>query len=160
MKHRTLVLLLTSLTAAVSPIKYAPAADAPNFVVPFELNGQFGSILIQAQVNGRAGLLLVDTGCSHTVLSPAIVGVNPLFSPRASAPVKGSALTGVAAWARATIEIGTLKWSDRRVLVTDGFDEISKNMKQKVDGLVGEDLLKEFTCVVIDFRNRRLVLQR
>ncbi len=160
MKHRTLAFLLTSLIAAVAPTGNLPAAEATNFAVPFELNGQFGAILIQAQVNGRTGLLLVDTGSSHTVLSPDIVGVNPLFSPRASAPVKGSALTGVAAWARATIEIGTMRWPDRRVLVTDGFREISKNMREKVDGLIGEDLLKEFTLVVIDFRNRRLVLDR
>ena len=160
MNHRTLVLLLTSLTSAVSPTKYAPAADATNLVVPFELNSQFGSILIQAQVNGRAGLLLVDTGCSHTVLSPDILGVSPLSSPPASAPVKGSALTGVAGWAKATIEIGTMRWPDRRVLVTDGFREISKSMREKVDGLIGEDLLKEFRLVVIDFRNRRLIFDR
>jgi hypothetical protein len=160
MKRRATIFILIWLTAAVSPAKSVAGSGASELTIPFEVNRQFGSILIQVRVNGRPAVLLVDTGSSHTVLSGDILGVSPLFLRRASAPVKGSALTGIAAWAVATIDVGTMRWPDQRVLVMDGFSDISKGMKEKVDGLIGEDLLKEFGSVVIDFKNHRLLLHR
>jgi hypothetical protein len=144
----------------MSRTQNVPAPGAPNFAIPFELNRQFGSILIQVQVNGRPAWLLVDTGSSHTILSAEIVGVNPLFLARAGVPVKGSGLIGIAGWGAATIELGTIRWANRKVLVMEEFQEISKGMKQRVDGILGEDLLNEFASVVLDYKNHRLVLQR
>ncbi|HXW91014.1 MAG TPA: retropepsin-like aspartic protease [Terriglobales bacterium] len=160
MKYRVTVFVLTFLAATgVSRTQSVPAPTKDDLTIPFEVNGQFGSILIRVQVNHRPAQLLVDTGSSHTVLSAELLGVSPGLLQPASAPVKGSALRGVAGWTGATIEIGTARWPDRRVLVMDGFSQISKSMKEKVDGLMGEDLLKEFTFVVIDFRNHRLILR-
>lgn len=160
MKHRIPVFLLTCLSlAAVSRTQGVPSAGPSSFAIPFELNRQFGSILIQVQVNGRPACLLVDTGSSHTILSAEIVGVNPLFLARASVPVKGSGLIGTAGWGTATIELGTIRWANRRVLVMEEFRAISKSMKQRVDGILGEDLLNEFASVMLDYKNHRLVLQ-
>ena len=161
MKQRIPVFVLTCLAlVAISRTQNVPRSGGPSFTIPFELNRQFGSILIQVQVNGRPARLLVDTGSSHTILSADIVGVNPLFLARASVPVKGSGLIGTAGWGAATIELGTIKWANRRVLVMEEFREISKNMKQRVDGILGEDLLNEFASVVLDYKNHRLVLER
>jgi hypothetical protein len=60
--------------------------------------------------------------------------------------------------AKATVEVGTITWPDRRVLVMNDFDEISNSMKRRVDGILGEDVLKEFDVVAIDFKHHRLVL--
>jgi len=159
MKYRVAVFVLTFLAAAgVGQTQSVPAPAKDDLTIPFEINRQFGSILIRVQVNNRPAQLLVDTGSSHTVLSTDLLGVSPALLQPASAPVKGSALKGIAGWTGATIEIGTARWPDRRVLVMDGFSEISKSMKEKVDGLMGQDFLKEFTFVVIDFRNHRLIL--
>ena len=160
MKHRVPVFVLTCLTlVVVSRTQNVPRSGASSFTIPFELNRQFGSILIQVQVNGRPAWLLVDTGSSHTILSADIVGVNP-FLTRAGVPVKGSGLIGLAGWGAATIELGTIKWANRRVLVMQEFREISKGMRQRVDGILGEDLLDEFASVVLDYKNHRLVLER
>ena len=161
MKQRIPVFVLTCLAlVAISRTQNVPRSGGPSFTIPFELNRQFGSILIQVQVNGRPARLLVDTGSSHTILSTEIVGVNPMLLPRAGVPVKGSGLIGIAGWDVATIELGTIKWANRRVLVMEEFREISKNMKQRVDGILGEDLLNEFASVVLDYKNHRLVLER
>jgi hypothetical protein len=40
------------------------------------------------------------------------------------------------------------------------FRQISKSMKQRVDGILGEDVLNDFTSVAIEFKNHRLVLTR
>jgi len=126
--------------------------------ITFEINGHFGSILIRAQVNGHPATLVVDTGSSHTILSSELVQVRTLALERADAPAKGSGLVGSAGWAKAAVEVGTSTWPDRRVLVMNDFQELSASMKQRVDGILGEDVLKEFNSVVIDFKHHRLVL--
>jgi len=161
MKHQIVVVILTCLSAAaVRRLQSAPPTGYPDLAIPFELNRQFGSILIEVQVNRHPAWLLVDTGSSHTVLSADLLEVSPLFFKRATVRVKGTGLTGIAGWATATIDLGTIQWANRKVLVTKDFQEISKSEQRRVDGILGEDVLNEFTSVVIDFKNRRLILRR
>jgi hypothetical protein len=137
-----------------------PGSSDASDGIPFEVSGDFGVLLIRAQINGQAATLLVDTGSSHTLLSPELLQVRPLALEQAGPPVRGSGFTGRAGWAKATIRLGADTWRDHEVLVTEDFHQISKNMKQRVDGILGEDLLKEFHFVLIDFKGRRLVLRR
>ena len=161
MKHQIVLVVLTCLTAAAGRrVQSMPSAGCPDLAIPFELNRQFGSILIEVQVNRHPAWLLVDTGSSHTVLSADLLEINPLFLKRATVRVKGSGLTGTAGWATATIDLGTIQWANRKVLVTKDFREISRSLQQRVDGILGEDVLNEFTSVVIDFKNHRLILRR
>lgn len=161
MKYRSAIFVLTCLTVTTAGwTQNVPPGAGSTVEVPFERNRQFGSILVRVHVNGKPAILLVDTGSSHTLLSADILGVNPLFLERAAAPVKGSGLIGIAGWTTATIDLGTINWANRKVLVMDEFREISKSMKQRVDGILGEDVLNEFTSVAIDFKNHRLVLHR
>jgi predicted aspartyl protease len=127
--------------------------------IPFEVSRHFGAILIRAQVNGHPATLVVDTGSSHTILSSDLLQVRPLALEHAY-PAKGSGYVGTAGWAKATVEVGALRWPDRKVLVMNDFQEISNSMKQKVDGILGEDVLKEFDSVVIDFKHHRLFVLR
>jgi hypothetical protein len=101
---------------------------------------------------------LLDTGSSNTILSSELLQVRPLALEHANAPAKGSGYVGNAGWAKATLEVGTLRWPDRKVLVMNDLQQISNSMKQRVDGILGEDVLKEFDSVVIDFKHRRLFL--
>jgi predicted aspartyl protease len=115
--------------------------------------------LIKAQVNGRPAKLVVDTGSSHTILSSELLQVRPLALARADAPAKGSGYVGSAGWAKATVEVGTVKWSDHRVLVMNDFQDMSNSLQERVDGIIGADILREFNIVIIDFKNRRLFLR-
>jgi hypothetical protein len=85
--------------------------------------------------------------------------VRAIALDQADPPAKGSGFTGRAGWANATVTLGANTWANRKILVTDDFREISKGMKQRVDGILGEDLLKEFHFVLIDFKHHRLVLR-
>jgi hypothetical protein len=102
----------------------------------------------------------MDTGSSHTIHSSELLQVRPLGLEHAAAPAKGSGYVGTAAWARATVDVGALRWPDRKVLVMSDFQEISNSMKQRVDGILGEDVLKNFSSVVIDFKHHRLFVLR
>jgi predicted aspartyl protease len=78
MQHRTATFLLTCLTvAAAGPAQNVHTEAAPSVDIPFELNHQFGSILVRVRVNGEPAVLLVDTGSSHTILSGTFLGLNP-----------------------------------------------------------------------------------
>lgn len=131
--------------------------DAPNGI-PFEVNRDFGTILIRAQVNRQPATLIVDTGSSHSILSSELLRVRSLALERADAPAKVSGYVGNAGWSKATLGIGAMTWPDRRVLVMDDFRGLSNSMKQRVDGIIGEDVLREFNLVVVDFKHHRLVL--
>jgi len=152
----SLMLLLAAV--AVAPGQDISGEGYSRSGIPLEVNRYFGSILIRAQVNGHPATLLVDTGSSHTIVASELLQVRPLALEHADAPAKGSGYVGRAAWAKATIEVGTLTWRDRKVLVMNDFQELSNSMKQRVDGILGQDALKEFDSVVIDFKHRRLVL--
>jgi Aspartyl protease len=161
MKRGVSFVVLTCLTATV--VGWAqglPREGDLQTGIPFEVNRNFGSILIRAQVNGKPATLVVDTGSSHTILSSELLQVRPVALEHADAPAKGSGYVGSAGWAKATVEIGTIRWQDQRVLVMSDFQEISNSMKRRIDGILGEDVLRAFDSVVIDFKHHRLVLLR
>jgi Aspartyl protease len=147
-------LLLTWTAASVWAQAIPEARDA----VPFEVNQDFGAILIHARINGQLATLLVDTGSSHTLLSAELLQVRATAVEQVASPLKGSGFTGRAVWAKANITLGADAWPDRKVLVIDDLREISKSMKQQVDGILGQDILKEFHFILIDFKRQRLVL--
>jgi len=157
MKRAVLLALILGATA-VGWGQDVPGGNEFRGGIPVELNRKFGTILIQAQVNGQPATLVVDTGASHTILSSELLRVRSLALEHADAPAKGSGFVGSAGCAKATIEIGTMTWPDRRVLVMDDFRDLSNSMKQRVDGIIGEDVLREFDFVVLDFKHHRLVL--
>jgi len=155
---RGIFVLVVMAATAVGLAQDLPKAVDSRSGIPFEANRDFGSILIRAKVNGQPATLIVDTGSSHTMLSSELLHVRPLALPRAAAPTKGSGYVGTASWAKAHLEIGRDRWEDRSVLVMNDFQEMSNSLKQKVDGIVGEDVLREFDAVVIDFKHKKLFL--
>jgi len=159
-RTRGIFVLLVMSATTVGLAQDPPKAVDSRSGIPFEINPDFGSILIKAQVNGQPATLIVDTGSSQTILNSELLQIRPLGLPRADAPSKGSGYVGSASWAKAQLEIGRFKWEDRRVLVMDDFQEMSNSLKQKVDGIIGEDLLREFDVVVIDFRHKKFFVLR
>ncbi len=158
---KTGVLLLLMLAGTVVFLgQDIPTEGDSQREIPFEVNRRFGSILIRGRVNGHWATLVVDTGSSHTILSCELLRVSPLVLPQAPAPSKASGLVGRGAWYKATLEIGAMTWTDHRVLVTNDFQDLSKSVSEKVDGILGEDVLKDFSSVVIDFQHHRLLLLR
>jgi hypothetical protein len=138
----------------------ASVTGDPSGAVPFEVNRLFRTILIRVQVNGQPAMMVVDTGSSHTILSSELLHVRPPALQHADAPAKGSGYVGTAGWAQATVEVGAFRWTDRKLLVMDDFREMSNSMNQKVDGILGEDVLTEFDSILIDFKHHRLFFVR
>jgi hypothetical protein len=139
----------------------AEAADiAGPTEVPFQLTRHFGLILVKADVNDRPATLVIDTGSSHTILSTKLLQVHLPTLQQADDAGKGSGWVGRAGWAKATMKLGGTVWRDRDFLVMDVLPDVSDAAGHKVDGILGQDVLKNFNSVDIDFRHKRLSLAR
>jgi len=75
-------------------------------------------------------------------------------------PSRGSGYVGSAFAVKATLKIGDTFWRDHDFLAMDDLPEISQSLGQRIDGILGQDLLRDFQTVEIDFRHRRLALTR
>ena len=87
--------------------------------IPIEINREFKNILVRGKINGRLATFILDTGSSHTILSSEFLEIHPPALEQAGATAKGSGFVGKASWTKATVEIGTMVWTNRRVLVMD-----------------------------------------
>lgn len=128
---------------------------ADELALPFELEPAQSAILLKGSVNGKPILLILDTGASRTILALEIARVPSLSMSRFAESGPGLAVRG--RYAQATLELGGRLWRDR-IVVGMNLDEVSKAYGRRIDGLLGQDFLKEFERVTIDFRGRRLLL--
>lgn len=83
--------------------------------------------------------------------------------PRGHAAVnaRGEAPSVVIGWnqgikSEANIHLGGHYWVNRRVIVHD-MGDISRAVGQRVDGILGEDLLGEYKSVLIDYEHKTLI---
>jgi len=100
----------------------------------------------------------MDTGSSRTILSTRFVHAQR-SSPKISLG-KGSRYVGSAILVKANLKLADNVWRDHDFLAMDDPPAISQSLGQKVDGILGQDLLRDFQAIEIDFRNMRLVLFR
>lgn len=142
----------------VAAMLVALPATAEELEVPFELNRLRDVIMIRAQVNGKPALLIQDTGATRTVLSPEILGIPSAQLKRVRFAQNGPEARGEAMWGKASLRLGEKLWRDRRVWVMN-LEEISWVFGRKIDGLIWQDLLREFKSALIDFKGRRIALK-
>jgi hypothetical protein len=104
-----------------------------------------GMILLDAQVNGKPAVFLLDTGS------------NVSFVDMHSAPLRFKAekvrrigMTGCIV-AHPKLVIAGKDFSEQRFCIAD-LSDVSKEIGQKVDGFIGQDVLREFSAVRIDYK--------
>ncbi len=147
--RRETCLNIASLTAALATRAWGRGrAEALTVSFDFAAGGR-GSLLIPARINGRAGLLLLDTGSSHTILRASVAGVNPA---QLAPPMAGPGVIGDAVGQEVTLEVGG-HVQQRRVAVMDLSQALS-TYREKIDGLLGLDFMLEFSQTVIDLKAR------
>lgn len=126
--------------------------------IAFENSRMFGLVLVRVEVNGRPAVLIVDTGSNHTIISSEVADVQPRTLDNAVLASKGSGFAGTGVFAKTTVRIGSITWRDHRIVVMDMRD-LSKNMGQKIDGLLGMDFFSEFEIVEVDLKHHKLILE-
>lgn len=124
--------------------------------IPFETGPHESIIVVRGSANGRPAVLILDTGSSRTILRPELAGTASASLPSSGFSKDGPGLQAQGRWSRATIRLGEKTW--RREVVAMNFDEVSRAMGMKVDGLIGQDILREYDRVTIDFRAGKILL--
>jgi hypothetical protein len=147
------ILVTSGLWLALLP------AQAGDTELPFQLHGRDLVILVEARVNGKPVTLILDTGAAATILHYQILDI-PEMNLRLSRFLAGApGMRGEAMWAGANLRLGSKLWRERRVVVMN-LREVSRVHGRQIDGILGQDILREFDRVVIDFKSRKIILVR
>jgi|SRR5690242_4665073 len=144
--------LLAILVLLLSCVVVAWAQDHPRALhVPF--HSANGLILLDGQLNGKSGVFLLDTGS------------NVSFVDMRSAPLRFKAdkvrrvgMSGCIV-VHTRVNLGDGKIPDQKLCVAD-LSDISKDAGERVDGFLGEDTLRQFSSVRIDYKARVVELEK
>lgn len=140
----TLLLSMSALTAEL--------------VIPFELHKSQSVIVVEGTVNGRETRFILDTGASRTLIATDVLMLSPGSLPRstfgseAGLWVSGKILP-------ASVAIAGGEALERNVGVVR-FDDIRGVYGKAIGGILGQDFLRQFETVQINFRKRELTLGR
>jgi Aspartyl protease len=132
-------------------------ALSQEITVRYQQSRKFNAMLVIAQVNGKAAVLIVDTGSSRTMVSPELVA-NPNMSAKFPVSFPFARRSEVSSWAEATLQVGWKRWKQHLVVVQDQA-ELRRIFGQPIDGILGQDILGEFRRVIIDSEHHTLTLE-
>jgi predicted aspartyl protease len=136
-------------------------AAAQTKTVSFIHTGAGLVVIVDIAVGGSTRHFLLDTGSSVTVLSPDTAVWSPVeavnsLSRRSIVGIDGS--THSAASTTAALDFG------RTIVVTRAtvaeLTGLSKALHIKLDGILGQDVLLQFSRVTIDYKNKQLILEK
>lgn len=124
--------------------------------LPFELEKRHGAILVTLTVNGRPATLLVDTGAATTMISAELAGIDRFTLERSKFREGQTGLQAVGVWERATLQAGS--WRASMDVGAINLDEVTARYGRRIDGLLGQDVLRRFARITIDFEAKKLLL--
>ena len=140
---RVLVLALLCLTPSVN------SARSEVVIIPFR--SAESMILVEARVNDNRVSLLLDTGANNTIVSPRAYGDLQFHLHSIHKNDEGPGLKGDAVRLRANLALANRTWNSQPVYVMN-VDELTRRFGAPVDGLLGQDLLREFHSVRINYK--------
>jgi hypothetical protein len=116
-------------------------------------------IVVEGKVNGNPATFLLDTGANRTIVSTRIYG-RPHFDLQRMPPrPTGPGLVGYSLRRSVDVELGDRLWTAQQVSVMD-LDELKQMLHMDFDGLLGQDMLRQFRSVRIDYRAHVIELEQ
>ena len=116
-------------------------------------------ILVQAKVNGKPVTFLLDTGATRTIVSAKAYGYVGYRLRLAQRIGQQPGFVGEGISMPVNLELERHTWLGRRVSIMN-FDGLNGDLGADFDGLLGEDVLREFRSVHIDYRNHQIELEQ
>jgi Aspartyl protease len=115
-------------------------------------------ILVQGKVNGRPVVFLLDTGATRTIVSAKSYGNLAFRLHSVERTSQGPGIAGDSVALPIYLELGTHIWAGQRVAVMN-LDGLNLLLGTPFDGLLGQDVLREFRSVRIDYRTHTVELE-
>ena len=106
-------------------------------------------ILLEATVNGKPAVFVLDTGAQNSIASLQMAGMYANLSPLMAG--KGVGAGGEYVKAKIDLRLEKRHWIERPILAMD-LSDASKRLGTRIDGFVGQDILREFSAVRIDYK--------
>ena len=145
-----MALLLLLLTPVPNP------AHSGALRIPFRTVQSL--IVVQGKVNGNVAIFVLDTGANRTIVSTEIYS-NARFDLQRIPHRQGSAgFAGYSLRRPADLGLGENVWIAQQVSVMD-LSELKQMLHMDFDGLLGQDFLRQFRSVRIDYRAHLIELQ-
>lgn len=143
---RNCPILLTVLAVSLGRV-----ASAQTVTLPFR--SEESLLIVRVFVNGRSANLILDTGAESTFLSPEAAGISNTAGVsrlRSNAQIAKSRSRNAAI--SLTENGGILS---QPVIVVD-LNDLNKNVGSKCDGILGQDVLRRFRAITIDYKNKTI----
>jgi len=127
---------------------------AQTLTVPLNIEG--ARIFVTVRVNDKTARLLLDTGAGMTLVGPTFAqGTTELQRLN----IQQHAGISRASIRQLSITLGELTFKNHVVGVLDMTD-MNNRIGTRMDGLLGEDILGRFRSVRINFKDKKLELER
>lgn len=112
--------------------------------------------VVELTVNGRTAHFIVDTGSEQTLVATELTTA---AAPSRSEFRRDGGLDVHGRWWLVDLAVGDQRWTKRMVGVVD-FANIRAHFGKDIDGLLGQDVLREFESVRIDYRTKVMTLEK
>jgi hypothetical protein len=151
--RRLLARALTFLTLLLIPLPNPAHSRIAR--IPFRTVQSL--IVVGGKVNSNAATFLLDTGANRTIVSPKIYG-SGRFNLQRMPRRNGAGFAGYSLRRPADIELAENIWTAQEVSVMD-LDDLKEMLHMDFDALLGQDFLRQFRSVRIDYRAHVIELQ-
>jgi hypothetical protein len=115
-------------------------------------------ILVQGSVNGRPVTFLLDTGADRTIISVKKYGDLEFQLHHVQRSLNGPGMTGESVRLPVDLTLANRLWVGQRVAVMN-LEDLQKILGITFDGLLGEDILREFRSIRIDYHAHVIELE-
>jgi Aspartyl protease len=115
-------------------------------------------IIVQAKVNGAPVQLLLDTGATRTIVNAGVYGEIPFRLRSVEHSSSGPGIVGDSVVLPINLELAHHIWAGQHVAIMN-LDGLSQIMGMEFDGLLGQDVLRNFRSVRIDYRAHVIELE-
>jgi hypothetical protein len=109
-------------------------------------------ILVEGEVNGDPVTLLIDTGSMKTIINAKAYRIEYFSLHTARHNPQSPGISGESVAVRLDLKLANHRWVNQPVSIMN-LGELNQLLGAQVDGLLGEDILREFHSVRIDYRS-------
>jgi hypothetical protein len=155
----TLLLLIASLACVSSGSLGAEELPKGSTGVLLISDKSTGTILVDAKLNGQPVVMILDTGASHSMFDASTFGLSAVQFQAARMNSRGLGLDADVVVRTADFEIGNEAWKQQPVEIADPH-LLAKIYGRKIGGIIGQDVLRSFVSVQINYKDQCVMFQR